>query len=326
MKARQIAVSPDSVYALGPSDEVMSIERGADGLWGSWSDAGATGRSLVHDGPVIGRIGLDDRVSVLQRKPPLPWTTWDLEARELAAARLPDGAPALFAVGLDATVWHTWKPTPTAPWADWQSLDGSLAGITANLIPGGGLAVFGIGDGTVYHRWQDAPVGPWHGWTGLDAPPGGASALGATTIFHGGLVVFALGGDGGVYHRWQDKPFGAWHDWDSLGGGVRSFSIARSASGGLAVFAVGTDDGVKYRYQVKPFGEWSRWIDLQGRAKSVAAQRGYLDGLEVFAVGPDDEVYHKWCDRLDLPWTDWMLLDHESSPFRLARDAPRGSR
>ena len=262
MKARQITVSPDSVYALGPSDEVMSIERGADGLWGSWSDAGATGRSLVHDGPVIGRIGLDDRVSVLQRKPPLPWTTWDLEARELAAARLPDGAPALFAVGLDATVWHTWKPTPTAPWADWQSLDGSLAGITANLIPGGGLAVFGIGDGTVYHRWQDAPVGPWHGWTGLDAPPGGASALGATTIFHGGLVVFALGGDGGVYHRWQDKPFGEWSRWINLQGRAKSVAAQRGYLDGLEVFAVGPDDEVYHKWCDRLDLPWTDWMLL----------------------------------------------------------------
>ncbi len=147
-------------------------------------------------------------------------------------------------------------------------------------------------------------------------------ARGVTTITHGGLVVFALGGDHAIHHRWQDKPFGPWHDWESLGGAVKSFAAGKSPTGRLGVFAIGMDDGVQYRYQSKPFGEWSRWIDLRGKAKSIAAHISYADGLEVFAVGMHDDVYHKWCDRLDSPWTEWTLLDHETSPLRLAGDRP----
>lgn len=325
MKARQLAIARDSVYVLDLSGEVMSIERGSDGLWGRWAAAGMSARRVVHGGPVVATIGSDGRVSALQRTPPLPWVTWDLGATELAPAHLREGAPVLFAVGLDRQVWHAFKPGPAAPWLDWQPLGGSLTGIAAGLIPGGGLAVFGIGDGTVFHRWQDRPASDWKGWTTLEAPPGGASALDVTTISHGGLVVFALGGDGAVYHRWQDKPFGVWHGWELLGGGIRSFTVAKSPAGGLAVFAVGTDDALKYRYQAKPFGQWSRWIGLYGRARSIAAQMSYVDGLEVFAIGMNDEVSHKWCDRLDGPWTDWMLLDHESSAFRLAPDDSAGA-
>ena len=325
MKARRIAIALDSVCALGEADELMLIGRGADGLWGRWSATGDIAKDVVHGGPVIARIGLDDRVSALQRTPRLPWVTWDLQATELTTARLADGAPALFAVGRDGAVWHTRKPAPVAPWIGWQSLDGPLTGIAADLIPGGGLGVFGMADGSVYHRWQEKPGSEWGEWTGLGLPPGGATALEASTITHGGLVVFALGGDDVVYHRWQDKPFGAWHDWEPLGGGVRSFTVAKPPSGGLAVFAIGTDDGVRYRYQAKPFGEWSRWIGLYGRAKRLAAQMSYIDGLEVFAIGMNDEVYHKWCDRLDAKWTEWMLLEHESSAFRLAGDERAGA-
>jgi hypothetical protein len=322
MKARQIAIAPNSVYALGPAGEVSLIERGEDGLWGRWQATGERARSVVPGGQIIARIGVDDRVSALQVTPQLPWFTWDIQATELTLARLSDGAPVLVVVDGDDLAWYAWKPTPSSPWSDWQPLDGPITSVAADLIPGGGLAVFGIRDGAVYHRWQDRPLSAWKGWTSLGGPPGGAKTLGVTTITHGGLVVFAVGGDHAIYHRWQDKPFGTWHDWESLGGPVESFAVAKSPAGGLAVFAIGTDDGVQYRYQSKPSGEWSRWLDLRGTAKSIAAQAGYADGLEVFAVGMHDDVSHKWCDRLDSPWTEWTLLDHEASPLRLAGDRP----
>lgn len=325
MKARQIAIAFNNVFALGPTDEVRFIERGEDGLWRKWQAAGATARGIVHGGPVIATIGLDDRVSALQHAPRLPWFTWDLQAAALTTARLPDGAPVLFAVDGDDLLWYAWKPTPASPWSDWQPLDGPVTTVAANLIPGGGLVVFGIRDGVVYHRWQDRPLSPWKGWTDLGAPSGEAKTLGITTITHGGLVVFALGGDNAVYHRWQDKPFGTWHDWESLGGAVRRFAVAKAPAGGLAVFAIGVDDEVRYRYQSIPFGEWSGWTGLQRKAKRVAAQMSYADGLEVFIIGMDDEIYHKWCDHLDSPWTQWMLLDHEGSSFHLTRDEAAGA-
>jgi hypothetical protein len=322
MKARQIAIARKSVCALGPTDEVRLIERGVDGLWGGWQGTGESAKTIVHGGQVIARIGIDDRVSALQVTPRLPWLTWDIQGTELAVAHLPGGAPVLIVVDGDHLAWHAWKPTPSSPWSDWQPLDGPITSVAADLIPGGGLAVFGIRDGAVYHRWQNRPQSAWKGWSSLDGPPGGARTLSVTTITHGGLVVLALGGDHALSHRWQDKPFGTWHDWESLGGAVKSFAVAKSSTGGLAVFAIGTDDGVQYRYQSKPFGEWSRWIDLHGKAKSIAAQISYADGLEVFTVGMHDDVYHKWCDRLDSPWTEWTLLDHEASPLRLAIDRP----
>jgi hypothetical protein len=322
MKARQIAIARKSVYALGPTDEVRLIERGVDGLWGGWQGTGESAKTIVHGGQVIARIGIDDRVSALQVTPRLPWLTWDIQGTELTVAHLPGGAPVLIVVDGDHLAWHAWKPTPSSPWSDWQPLDGPITSVAADLIPGGGLAVFGIRDGAVYHRWQNRPQSAWKGWSSLDGPPGGARTLSVTTITHGGLVVLALGGDHALSHRWQDKPFGTWHDWESLGGAVKSFAVAKSSTGGLAVFAIGTDDGVQYRYQSKPFGEWSRWIDLHGKAKSIAAQISYADGLEVFTVGMHDDVYHKWCDRLDSPWTEWTLLDHEASPLRLAIDRP----
>jgi hypothetical protein len=320
MKARQIAIALKNVHAIGLGDEVKFIERGADGLWGKWQDSGETAKRIVHGGQVIARIGVDDRVSVLQVTPRLPWFSWDIQAAELTVAHLPDGAPVLVVVDGDDLAWYARKPTPSSPWSDWQPLDGPITSVAADLIPGGGLVVFGIRDGGVYHRWQDRPLSAWKSWTFLEGPPGGAKTLAVTTITHGGLVVFALGGDEAVHHRWQSKPFGAWHDWESLGGTVKSFAVAKSPVGGLAVFAIGPDDGVQYRYQSKPFGEWSPWIDLRGRAKSIAAQMSYADGLEVFAIGMNDDVAHKWCDRLGSPWTEWALLEHEASAFRLAQD------
>jgi hypothetical protein len=322
MKARQIAIALKNVYALGPNDEVCFIERGVDGLWGEWQGTGESAKAIVHGGQVVGRIGVDDRVSAFQVTPRLPWVTWDIQGTELAVAHLSDGAPVLIVVDGDDLAWYCWKPTPSSPWSDWQPLDGPITSVAAGLIPGGGLAVFGIRDGGVYHRWQDRPLSAWKGWTSLDAPPEGAKSLGVTSITHGGLVVFALGGDDAIHHRWQDKPFGTWHDWESLGGAFKSLTVTKSPIGGLAVFAIGADDGVRYRYQSKPFGEWSRWIDLRGKAKRIAAQISYADGLEVFAVGMHDDIHHKWCDRLDSPWTEWTLLDHEASPLRLAGDRP----
>src|SRR5919109_1540597 len=97
MKARQIAIAIRSIYALDEQDRVRFIERDSDGLWGAWQDAGAEARRIVHEGDVVARIGLDRRVSVLQRSPRLPWQDLDLEAAGLAVTRMHHGAPALFA-------------------------------------------------------------------------------------------------------------------------------------------------------------------------------------------------------------------------------------
>src|ERR671916_3232601 len=107
MKARQLSVSRTSVYALGMIDQLRYIERGADGFWGRWQATGANARRIVHAGPVVARIGLDDRVAAWQRSPREPWQTWDLAAFELAATRLPDGAPALFAGDASDPGGHT---------------------------------------------------------------------------------------------------------------------------------------------------------------------------------------------------------------------------
>jgi hypothetical protein len=98
MQARQLAVSGESVYILGPEDQLRWIARVEEGLWGSWQDAGIRGRAIVHAGPVIGRLDPEGRISALQRMPPLPWQVWEQRADELVAANLADGAPALFAV------------------------------------------------------------------------------------------------------------------------------------------------------------------------------------------------------------------------------------
>lgn len=324
MKARQIAPAFTSVFAIEPTGQVNFIERGAGGLWNGWQTTGTDARQIVHAGHVVARIGLDGRVSAWQRSPHLPWLTWDFEAAELTAAHLPGGAPVLFATDGDHSVWHAWKPLPTSPWSEWEPLGGPAAGLAADVIPGGGLAVFGIRDGSVHHTWQDQPATAWKEWTDLDAPPGGARALDVTTIKGGGLVVFVLGSDAALWHRWQDRPFGRWNPWEHLGERIGSFSITKTPSGGLAVFTIGLDDRVRYRRQTRPFGEWSRWMHLDGTASSIAAQPSYTDGLEVFAIGMDDEVYHAWCGRLDGPWTHWTLLERES-PLGLAGDQPPGA-
>jgi hypothetical protein len=311
MQARQLAVSGDSAYIIGVDHQLRFILRTEEGLWGAWQDTGVQGRSVVHAGPVIGRLDAEGRVSALQRTPPLPWHTWDFLADELAAANLADGAPALFAGDAEA-LHYTWKSSPTAAWAEWEALGGTVTGIAPTLIPGGGLAVFGITDGEVRHRWQDRPAGPWREWTALGTPGGSARALRATGIEHGGLALFALAGDGVVYYRWQDRPLRPWHDWVELGEDLVAFDVTRTPSGGLAILAIGRDREVRCRFQSRPFGEWSRWLNLRGEAMSVAARPGYVDGLEAFVVGVNGEVYHSWSDRPAEPWTGWRLLDREA--------------
>jgi hypothetical protein len=311
MQARQLAVSGDSVYILGPDDQLRFIARAEEGLWGPWQEAGVRGQAIVHAGPVIGRIDPEGRVSALQRVPPLPWQVWELRADELAAANLADGAPALFAVKA-GELRYTWKPAPSATWSEWQPLSGPVSGVSPTLIPGGGLAAFGITEGEVRHRWQDRPSGEWREWTPLGAPGGSVSSLRATSIGHGGLVVFALREDGAVYHRWQDKPFRPWHEWEELGRNVVCFDVTRTPAAGLAILAIGPDHEVRCRFQLRPFGEWSGWQNLRGEASSVAVRPGYVDGLEAFIVGLNGEVYHNWCERPTQPWTGWRLLDREA--------------
>ena len=65
MQARQLAVSGDSVYILGPDDQLRYIARAEEGLWGAWEETGVGGRAIVHAGPVIGRLDPDGRVVAL---------------------------------------------------------------------------------------------------------------------------------------------------------------------------------------------------------------------------------------------------------------------
>ena len=320
MKARQITSALGSVYALGMIDQLRYIERGDDGFWGTWQATGVNAKRIVHAGDVIARIGLDDRVSAWQRMPRGSWQTWDLQAAELIATRLPGGAPVLFAADLERRAWYTWKPSPGEPWKPWESLDGPIVGLTAGVIPGGGLVLFGLHKGTVYHRWQERPFGSWERWTPLDRPADGAAEVGVLAITEGGLALFALSGDGALWHRWQDKPYAPWHPWEAgpLGTDIASMALTKSPGEGLAVFAIGKDHAVRYRAQLTPFGDWGGWTALGGTAKSITAQASFTDGLEVFAVGLDHEVSHIWCDRIGARWSEWILLDHEESPYRPA--------
>ena len=193
MKARQIAPALSSVYALGMIDQLRYIERGEDGFWGEWHSTGANARLVVHAGDVVGRIGLDGRVSACQRAPSRPWVTWDLQATELAATRLPGGPPVLFAADGERKAWHTWKAAPHAAWSPWEPLEGPIERITAGVIPGGGLVLFGLRDGIVWHRWQNRLFGGWEDWTALDGPPGGVTSVRLATLTGGGLALFAIG-------------------------------------------------------------------------------------------------------------------------------------
>jgi hypothetical protein len=315
MKARQVATAVHSVYVLDPQHRVHLIERTPDGMWGPWQDLGAEATRIVHAGGVLARIGRDGRVSALQRSAQQPWVDLELEARALAATRQPGGAPALFASDDDQRVWHTWKPTPAAPWIAWEPLAGFAEALAAGAIPGGGLVVFGIQDGAIHHRWQDQPLAPWKEWTPVEALPEPARALEVDALAGGGLVLFAVGRDGGLYHMWQDKSFGRWHSWEQLGTELQMFSATKSPGGGLAVFGLEASGLLRYRRQARPFGEWSPWLDLARTARAVAAQPSYIDGLEVFVIGSDEVVYHRWCDSLDAPWTSWLRLDPEAAPF-----------
>ncbi len=322
MLARQISIAPHSVASVAADGEIRVIDRNAEGLWGRWQDAGAGAKLVRHAGQVIARIGPDSRVSAHQRGTDLPWHGWNLTATELTSTHLADGTPVLFAVSDEGRASAAWKPAPVAPWSDWQPLDGPIAGVSAEVIPGGGLVLFGLRDGAVIHRWQDRPLGAWKNWTALGSPGGGARAVAVTTISRGGLALFAIGEDGAVHHRWQDQPFGVWHEWESLGGNAASLSVTRSPAGGLALFTVGGNGAVAHRYQLKPFGEWSKWIDLGGKVVQAEARPAFADGLELFAVAQGGEVRHRWCDRLDVPWADWMPLDFESSTLRLSISPP----
>ena len=53
MQARQLAVSGDSVYILGPDDQLRYIARAEEGLWGAWQETGVGGRAIAS-----------------------PWTSW----------------------------------------------------------------------------------------------------------------------------------------------------------------------------------------------------------------------------------------------------------
>ena len=60
MQASRLAVSADSVYIVGPDDQLRFIRRAEEGLWGPWQEAGVPALEIVHAGhdPSFGRARL----------------------------------------------------------------------------------------------------------------------------------------------------------------------------------------------------------------------------------------------------------------------------
>lgn len=325
MKARQLATSFASAYALGLLDQVRVIRRGPDGFWGAWEATGVNAKRVVHGRGFVALIGLDDRIAIYDELPGRPRLTWDFQASELSYVPLPHEGGALFALSA-GRIWQARKSSATAPWSNWEWLGGPAGRLATGLIRRGGPVVCCSHAGTVYHIWQEDPDSGWSSWESLGSPDVGAGDIALTSSSRGGLAVFATGRDGALYHRWQRRPLGQWHQWESLGGLVTSFSVTRTASGGLAALIAGPDGRVSARYQPKPFAPWTAWLDLQGHARHVVIQQSYTEGLEAFVLGTDDEIRHAWCPRLGAPWTEWQLLDRETSSLRLASvgaSAPR---
>ena len=326
MKARHIAPGRNSLYAIDHADELWVIKRNEDGQWDRWQRTSVNATGVVHGGSVLVTLDTSSRVSVLQLGSGAGGRIWDRHASEIVALHTPAQGPMVFAVDRDIG-WRTSKHSPTAPWSEWESLGGPVRGLQAEVIPGGGPALFGLRNRDIFYRWQAVPLGDWTEWASLGGPPSGATLLRVSSIRGGGLVVFALGEDGSIYHRWQDKPLDLWQPWWPLGGVAKDFVVSKTPSGGLAVFTIGPDDTVRYRFQSKPFGDWGPWKRLEGRFRHLAVQTSYLEeGLEVFAIDLNDEIYHSWRDRSDGPWTAWKPLDHEPAVERSVPTGPSAGR
>ena len=104
----------------------------------------------------------------------------------------------------------------------------SLSGIEAEVIPGGGLAVFALRDGGIHHTWQDQPYSGWRDCDLLLEALRRCDALRAAGSRVGPRPVRDWRRRRGVPPLRQDRPFAPWHDWESLGGSVASISVTKS--------------------------------------------------------------------------------------------------
>ena len=152
IKARQTASSLNSLYAVGPSDQVLLIERGPDGFWGWWRATGV----IYHR---------------WQDRPFSAWRKWTGlggppgGARTVSVDTINDGGLDVFTIGGDDAVYHRWQDKPFDVWHPWESLGGAVESLSVAKAPTGGLAVFAIAlDERVSCRYQARPSGEWSEW------------------------------------------------------------------------------------------------------------------------------------------------------------------
>ncbi len=208
-----------------------------------------------------------------------------------------DGRLEVFALSLDATLWHIGEQTPGGAWHDWASL-GTLPQLGSRrhgppktnpsviVHNDGRLEVFFV-DGNLWHIGEQTPGGAWHDWASLGTPPQSEFyaevTVSPSVIVHrdGRLEVFLIGLaitpntdtiESALWHIGEQTPGGAWHDWTSLGIPPKteetpSPAVGVHSDGHLEVFLVGHDtvgwwDALWHIWELTPGGAWHDWAYL----------------------------------------------------------------
>src|SRR5262249_44532668 len=125
--------------------------------------------------------------------------------RRIAAGRLSDGRPQLFAT-TDHDVLTTWKAdrNPNAAWAPWQRFYAQTDddAISAASLPDGRLQLWRLNrNGAMWSRWKTGPNpnAAWTEWATFSVPGRRTLAFTAAPLKDGRLQLWAADESGAIY-------------------------------------------------------------------------------------------------------------------------------
>ncbi len=219
-------------------------------------------------------------------------------------------------IGSDNSVYVD-EQNPDGSWTGETDLGGDMLSVTATKTSNGETAVFGIGSNEEGYIDEQNDYGIWTGWLPLGGNVVHYQSIVATTGPTGEPEVFVIGDDNAVWvdEQTSNNVFDQ-TGFFSLGGQVKSISVAQDPSGGAVVAAIGLNNYAWVNEQTAE-GNFTGWAFTGGIVQSLTVAQAPDGGVALVAIGEDNAV---WVDEqsytaseadygtIDGSWTGFVRL------------------
>jgi hypothetical protein len=267
----------------------------------------------------------------LTTQPNANWAPWGdflaevgalpVGARQVAAARLPDGRLELWAVDAAGGVSTTWKLTtqPNASWAPWSdflaevgALPSGARQVAVAALPDARLELWAVDEaGGLFTTWKltTAPNASWAPWEDFQAEvgalPAAAQQAAVTRLPDGRLELWAVDAEDGLSTTWKltTQPNASWAPWEdflgevgAIAAGVKDVAVAPLADGRLELWAADGDGSLlsTHKATTRPNAGWTPWSTLVRHGSDGLEQRFGIQFSKVLDLGVG---YSHWSEQ-----------------------------